>query len=58
MTAINVNIPADLNQRLKDQAKGQLTSKSAVVRAALLKHVNEQTRPRVQFEHRSWRSRP
>jgi hypothetical protein len=50
--AINVNVPAELNEKLEAQAKAQLTSKSAVVRAALLKHINSQPdspAPIVQF---------
>jgi hypothetical protein len=50
--AINVNVPAELNEKLEAQAKARLTSKSAVIREVLLQHVN-QAPERVQFSRRS-----
>ena len=54
--AINVNVPTDLNAKLEAQAKAQLTSKSAIVRAVLLRHVNEQEHAQgVEFARRRTR---
>lgn len=55
--AINVNIPTELNDKLEAQAKARLTSKSAVVREALLRHVADAPQPTVNFARSARRRR-
>lgn len=39
---LSVNLPEELDRVLDEQAKRELTSKSAIVRRALARHVNEE----------------